>query len=201
MRSINIITFSFSIIAILFAIKVSNFFLPDRYYFSFSSFLYGSSEVVKIFPLIIKLIVPFSCAFAICLSIRFYHKKLSLLGRSKSISLDIENQLEISVSAAGFFTALLLAWPYILLWDVLIDVQLNAFRLIFLFSYLIYFFAFFYSARAGAQVCEVLFKDNLPNFDITSKELPTHPIIKPIISLVGGAISAAASAFLVQGTV
>jgi hypothetical protein len=102
----------------------------------------------------------------------------------------------MTVTAAGFLTAFLLAWPYILLWDVLIDTSLRDYRLVFLIAYALYFVSFAYVARSAYQLALAIQTGAWRSFDPFSKEVLDSPLIKPVITTISGIIAATVSSFL-----
>lgn len=201
MKSVNLKILVYATAFMLLSIKLSNFFLPDRMYFSFSSFLYGSQEILRLPALVAKLLVPFASAAVFSGMTLWYYRRAVLLGADRSRIEQVQSdQLELTITTAGFMTAFLLAWPYIILWDVLISVHLNDFRLVFLIAYVLYFMAFAYLARSGHQVAVAISEKGFPKIDYTSRAFLDHPIVKPVVSSVGGILAATISSFLIQTT-
>ena len=181
------------------AIKLAGYLLPNRLYFTFSGFLFDDRSILKLNAVLIKLALPFFVAFAATAALYWIRNiQRSLSGRSFTIDQIIEDQLVITMGFASFLSAFLLAWPYILLWDLLIDPILASQRLIFLFAYFAYFIGFAFFARAGVETAIALLDDD-PTMKIMSLEtLSDHPFVKPVLTAVGGAISSAIAAFLVN---
>jgi hypothetical protein len=57
--------------------------------------------------------------------------------------------------AAGFFAALLQAWPLILYWEVFVDPRVFDYKIYFLVAYGFYFVSFGYLCLAGGLLCIV----------------------------------------------
>jgi hypothetical protein len=182
----------------LISIKMANYLLPNRLYFTFSSFLFDERSILKLNAIIIKLALPFLVAF-VATAVLYWvrNARRSLVGESRVIDQIMREQLTMTVSFAAFLTAFLLAWPYILLWDLLIDPKIASQRLIFLFAYFAYFVGYAFFARAGAETAIVLFDDGQKSTTVSLVNVSEHPFVKPVVTAVGGAISSAIAAFLV----
>lgn len=197
MISIQPALFVFAVIANLVMIRVSGIVLPDRLYFSFSAFLFDNRDLVKPLALLAKLLVPFLTAFGIlALLIGLRRGRQGLDDAAPRLTGIIEDQASVTLAFAAFSAALLMAWPYILLWDLLIDPVLARQRLLFLIAYLAYFVGYAYFALAGANAAHALFGRTEGAAPVTWATLASHPVTKPLFDAAGGIVSAGLAAFL-----
>ena len=65
MKSINPFIFLIATLINLLIIKMAAYLLPDRMYFSFSSFLFDDRSILKLQAVALKLALPFVTAFAL----------------------------------------------------------------------------------------------------------------------------------------
>lgn len=192
------------VLALLFnfaAIRLGSYVLPDAFYFSFSAFMFDNRDLVKPVALAIKLATPFVVAFGLTAAVL-------ALGRAQAgfnppgqaprpdMATLARDQLPLTLAFAAFFAALLMAWPYILLWDLLIDPSLVRYRLIYLVAYFAYFTGYALFALAGANTATAVFSPAHPRPPLTWATLTTHPLMRPLTEMVGGGVSATLAAFL-----
>ena len=201
MKSINPLIFLIATLINLLIIKIAAYLLPDRMYFSFSSFLFDDRSILKLQAVALKLALPLVTAFALAAVVRWARNtQVQLFSEAPALNHTIQEQLEITLMSAAFLSALLLAWPYILLWDLLIDPRIATQRLLFLLAYLIYFVGYAYFARAGVEAAAVILSRDRENEPITLSTFTEHPAVKPVVTSIGGAIASAIAAFLVTGS-
>ena len=180
-------------------IKLVGFLLPGRYYFSFTSFLFENRQFGDMAAAYIKLAIPLVVAFGLSFSqlwLREY-APATVSGRPRFRGLT-EQQVSPTLAAGAALAAFLLAWPYILLWDLLIDPKLNNYRLVFYFSYLAYVVAYYFTAKAGAELAIVLRNPGRVTNSWSITEILQHPTARPIDAIVSGVSSAAVSYLLVR---
>lgn len=201
MESINPPIFVAATLVNLFIIKVAAYLLPNRVYFSFSSFLFDDRSILKLQAVALKLALPFVAAFVLAAVVRWIRRtRVQMFGESQTLDHIIQEQLEMTLMSAAFLSALLMAWPYILLWDLLIDPRISSQRLLFLLAYVIYFFGYAYFARAGAQAVAVIMSSDRKSEPVTLLTIVDHPVVKPIVTSICGTIATAIAAFLVKGS-
>ncbi|PJN96563.1 hypothetical protein CNY89_01795 [Amaricoccus sp. HAR-UPW-R2A-40] len=199
MRSLHPSLFLLALLLNVAVIRLGSYLLPDRLYFSFSSFLFDNRDLVKPLALSIKLLTPFVAAFALTGVVMLLARGQSAAGAGKpgaDLQAILTDQLPITLAYAAFFAALLMAWPYILLWDLLIDPAFARYRLLFLLAYFAYFTAYAFFALAGANTARALLTPDPGRPPLTWSTLTTHPLTQPLFNAVGGAVSAAVAAFL-----
>lgn len=186
--SVNLPLLCSSILINLLLIRFAAFFLPDRLYFSFSSFLFDTKDLDKPAAIAIKLSFPFFSAFlvgfVIILAARHLYRRD--FADNDAIWAEYAN----SVGFGAFAAAFVMAWPYILLWDVLVDPLVSQHRLIFLISYFAYFVAAGLFALAGFNLSLALSNRRLEPTKITLRGLLESKFITPIIDALGGTASA-----------
>ena len=156
MKSINFWFLVFSTGGFLFFVKFANFFMPGRYYFTFTSFLLEDGRTDSFWALTIKLALPFIFSLLLATFLNWIYKFTPATSSQKSgFQVLLQDQLSSTLSAGAALAALLLAWPYILLWDILIDPIHYDQRLVFYVSYLAYVVAYYLLARAGCQIAAI----------------------------------------------
>ncbi len=201
MKSVDPFALVLALLVNFAAIRLGSYLLPDAFYFSFSAFLFDNRDLVKPVALAIKLATPFLTAFALTAAVMALlrvQRDFILPGRTPRLDLAAlaRDQLPLTLAFAAFFAALLMAWPYILLWDLLIDPSLVRYRLIYLVAYFAYFTGYALFALAGANTAVTLLAPDRPRLPLTWATLTTHPLTKPLFEAVGGGISATLAAFL-----
>lgn len=196
MKSINPSLFLLSLVTNFLAIRIAGLFLPDRLYFSFSSFLFDTRDLDKAFALVPKLLLPFCVSFAIVVLLAWLRKvRRMATGGSKHLDNMIRDQTPITLCYGAAMTALLMAWPYILLWDVLIKPELNPYRLTYLLAYFAYIGAIGFFSLAGANAALAWIEDTGDGEPVTLATLGQHKFAKPVVEIVSGAISAGLATF------
>ncbi len=180
-------------------IKVAGYLLPDQAYFTFSAFLFDERPVLRAGALILKLLPPVVVAFFVTLA---FHRLLSAqraMGRPGGVfeSIIAARQLSTTLTASAFLSALLMAWPYILMWDMLIDPIMASHRLTFLLAYFIYFAGYAWFARTGVELAEVVIGSRGSVEDLSWVTAMRHPFLKPVSTALSGALASAVATFLV----
>jgi hypothetical protein len=66
------------------------------------------------------------------------------------------------LKAAGFFTALFLAWPFIIYWDILARPDIRELRGVFLCAYFLYFVSYAYFCGLGVTIAVISVRQKLP---------------------------------------
>ncbi|MDD7973885.1 hypothetical protein PUT78_22930 [Roseinatronobacter sp. HJB301] len=105
----------------------------------------------------IKLTMPF--LLGLFLTLTSY--KLSLMqaatsGQKGSFHTLLDEQAALTIAFAAAIFAFLMAWPYILLWDFLIDPLMYPYRTLFFISYIAYIVAFAFFALSGSETARAL---------------------------------------------
>jgi hypothetical protein len=105
--------------------------------------------------LFVKLLIPTLTGFVV------YYAPAKWVGRKKSavhtpqVRSYLSGEVERTAAAAGFFAALLLAWPVISFWDLISVQELREKRVAFYFVYLVYFVSFAYFAVLGVRIAKL----------------------------------------------
>jgi hypothetical protein len=152
--SINPYAFTLGLGSIFLLTRVASYLTPFKLYFSFQSFLFATDDRLKWTSLGIKLAIPAVVAF--CL---FYlpFRWINLAddrGADRPVARYLAFQAELSAKAAAFFGALLMAWPFIVYWDLMVPPNLNEHRIAFYFIYLLYLISYAYFAAFGILVAK-----------------------------------------------
>jgi hypothetical protein len=197
MLSINPVLFVAAILANLAAVRMQAFILPDSLYFSFSAFLFDNRDLDKPVAIAVKLAIPAVVSFlSVYLIANAQKARLKSLGDSGGLDRVLADQVAITLAFAAFAAAFLLAWPYILLWDILVDPLLHRHRILFLLAYLAYFTAYAYFAVAGANTAKAVLTKRAIMPPLTVQGLLEHPYIRPLMNVVSGTASTFLSTFL-----
>lgn len=162
-NSINPIAFFFGILGIITFTKLSSFLTPYKLYFSFSSFLFSHRDLFKWESLAIKLLIPVIVGFLLYY-IPFY---FMLWTRGSNISFNtiyryLYRQSMATAMMSSFFAALLLAWPYIVYWDILIQPELIEYFFPFVCIYILYFISYAYFSGLGVNLAAIMISRNIP---------------------------------------
>jgi len=160
--SINPYAFAGGVFAVVFLTKLVSYLTPYKLYFSFSSFLYSHRSIFRWEALGLKLLIPCMVGFLL-----FYLPcQWMRLGGSRSgyrvIYRYLALQSDLSARFVGFLSALLLAWPFIIYWDVLMQPDLQHLQFSFLLVYLLYFISYSYFAGLGVNLARFAVRRHLP---------------------------------------
>lgn len=161
--SINPFAFAAAVFGVVVFTRLASYLTPYKLYFSFSSFLYSHRTIYRWEALALKLLIPCLVGFLL-----FYlpHRWMVLTRGShvnfRTLYRYLARQSDVTARAAGFFAALLLAWPFIIYWDVLMQPELQHLRFPFLCVYFLYFVSFAYFAGLGVNLARVLLRSQLP---------------------------------------
>jgi hypothetical protein len=151
---IDLLLFAGCAFLILAISQMLSHLVPINMYFSFRSFLFAEEGQYRYLALAIKLAVPFVSGFLMTL-ILTWRQSLSFEGKLQFYA-DVRNTYPLSLFSAGFFSALLQAWPLVLYWEVFADPRLFEYKLYFLIAYGMYFVSFGYLALSGGLLCLVV---------------------------------------------
>lgn len=196
MQSIHPSLFVATVLLNLLMIRLGALLLPDSLYFSFSAFLFDNRDLVDPIALLVKLLFPFLVAGLVALALVWLQRRQAEIGSSTDrLERILSDQLPITAAFAAFAAALLMAWPYILLWDILIDPALGRHRLIFLLAYLAYFIGYACFGLAGANTV-IAFSRSGTGEPLTWATLSQHPAVLPLVNAAGGLATAWLSTML-----
>jgi hypothetical protein len=163
--SINPYAFAISVAATFLLSRLASYLTPFKLYFSFQSFLFSTDDKLKWTSLGIKLLVPTFIGF--CL---FYlpHHWLSLSNDksgSDPLVRYLGEQADLTARCSAFFAALLMAWPFIIYWDLMVPPNLNEHRVAFYFIYLLYFISYAYFSSLGVLIARWFVGEKLSEFE------------------------------------
>lgn len=196
-QSVSPFLFAIGFLANLAATRFAGFFFPDEIYFSFSAFLFDTRDINKPLALAGKLMVPFVVSFVLVFCMNgFVRARQVVDDRPSPVAAMLANQAALSFATAGFATAFLLAWPYILLWDMLIDPSLAQYRLPFLLAYFAYFVATGYFSLAGANTALALAAPRPEGKPFSLATLSESRFTKPLLDGLTGSLSALVAAYV-----
>lgn len=153
--SMNLFAFAAQAALIVALTRLTSFLDEINLYFRFSTLFLGSGSDFSIQALIIKLAIPFVSAFALVAG-------WTALGRGRGRGAAAPAEAVLSMQAGGFFSALLMAWPLVIHWEVLSAPALADQRGAFLFIYALYAVTYFFAAGAGAMLALRLLAPRLP---------------------------------------
>jgi hypothetical protein len=162
-KSINPYAFSIAVASIVILTKIASYLTPYKLYFTFSSFIYAESHIFRWESLAIKLIIPMLVGFSLYF-FPFHWMRITKGSRVnyRIIYRYLSRQSELSARAAGFFSALLMAWPFIIYWDIMMRPDMLNLRFPFLLVYFLYFLSYMYFAGLGVALCKLLLSEILP---------------------------------------
>ena len=73
-------------------------------------------------------------------------------------------QADLSARFCAFFVALLMAWPFIIYWDLMVPPNINQYKTAFLFIYFLYFVSYSYFASLGVLIAKWFAGEKLTSF-------------------------------------
>lgn len=161
--SINPYAFASGVFGVVVLTKVASYLTPYKLYFSFSSFLYSYRSIFRWEALTLKLLIPCIVGFLL-FYLPFQWMKLT---KGSTISYRtiyryLALQANLTARAVGFFSSLLLAWPFIVYWDVLMEPVLQHLQFPFLCVYFLYFISYSYFAGLGVNLAHLTLREQLP---------------------------------------
>jgi hypothetical protein len=183
----------------LIAMRLGSFFLPDRLYFSFSAFLFDSRDLEKTTAVAFKLLVPYVVSALLMLAALWWERVRTVTPADR-----LRREGPATLAFAACFAAVLMAWPYILLWDLLIAPELSGRRIPFLLAYMFYFAATTLVALAGANTALAVADRGLSAglFDEGGKfslaGLAGNRFSKPLVELIASGVAASLAALVAQ---
>ena len=162
-QSINAAALAAGIAGVILLTRSASYLTPYRLYFSFSAFLYSHRSLFRWEALALKLAIPCLVGFLLYW-LPFQWMKATRGSRLSHWTLYryVECQAALTAQAAAFLAALILAWPYLVYWDVLMAPTLQDKRLPFLCVYLLYFIAYAYFAWFGVNLARFAVRRDLP---------------------------------------
>ena len=143
--------------------KAVSYLTPYKLYFSFSSFLYSERSLFRWEALAIKLLIPAIVGFVLYY-VPFQWMRATGGGKAgyRSVYRYLALQADPTARTVGFFSALLLAWPFVVYWDVLMAPTMLHLRVAFLCIYLLYFVSYAYFASLGVYLAQFAVRQYLP---------------------------------------
>lgn len=193
--SINPYAFTLGVAAVFLLTRAASYLTPFKLYFSFQSFLFASDDRLKWTSLGIKLAIPAVVGF--CL---FYlpFRWINLTddrGANRAAARYVAFQAELSAKAAAFFGALLMAWPFIVYWDLMVPPNLNQHRVAFYFIYLLYLISYAYFASFGILVAKWFSGQSLSAFQKFEIE-KTVSLVEGVRTSAMGVLTSAFATYL-----
>jgi hypothetical protein len=147
--------FTASVFGVVILHKLASFLTPYQLYFSFSSFLYNQTGILRWQALLVKLALPTLFAFVFYVAAFRFLLMVRSYGRSsEGPEAFLRQAAEPSLKMGALFAAILLAWPFLVYWDLLIEPTLRDRRLVFTAAYLMYFAAYYFFAGFGVQLAK-----------------------------------------------
>lgn len=161
--SINPYGFALGVFGTVLLTKAASYLTPYKLYFSFSSFLYSNRSLFRWEALTIKLLIPCIVGFLLFfVPFRWMMMTQGTAVSYRSIYRYLAQQSDITARSVGFFSALLLAWPFIVYWDILMQPTMQQLRFPFLCVYLLYFVSYSYFAGLGVSLARLAVRKKLP---------------------------------------
>lgn len=192
-QNLNPAAFATTVFGIVVLHKLASFLTPYKLYFSFSSFLYNQSAINKWPALVVKLLIPTLFAFAFYVVVFRILEAIERYGREIEEPLDfVRDAAEPSLKFGALFAAILLAWPFLVYWDVLIEPTLRDRRIAFLFAYLLYFAAYYFFAGFGVQLAKLYLSRSVKS-DLLKADFSNFSWMSPLKDGAAGAVSALAA--------
>jgi hypothetical protein len=163
--SINPYAFSCGVAGIIALTKLASYLTPYKLYFSFAAFLYSHRSLYRWEALTLKLLIPTLVGFLL-FYVPFRWMQIGGSGRNyRAIYRYLAQQATLTARAVGFFSSLLLAWPFVVFWDVLMDPSLQHLQFPFLCVYSLYFVSYSYFASLGVDLARLALRRSLPHHE------------------------------------
>lgn len=170
--------------------KLVSFLTPYQLYFSFSSFLYNQTGVLRWQSLAVKLALPTVFAFAFyVLTFRFLLLVRSYGRTSESPQAFLRDEAEASLKYGALFAAILLAWPFLVYWDILIEPDLRERRFAFTVSYLLYFSAYYFFAGFGVQLAKLYLSRSHKDDPLLETSVGAFKWTEPVREAIAGTVT------------
>jgi hypothetical protein len=161
--SINPYAFAGGLFGTVVLTKVASYLTPYKLYFSFSSFLYSHRSIFRWEALMLKLLIPCIIGFLLFyLPFQWMRFTRGSTINYRAIYRYLALQASLTARAVGFFSSLLLAWPFIVYWDILMQPGLQHLQLQFLCVYFLYFISYAYFAGFGVHLARLFVREQLP---------------------------------------
>jgi len=162
--SIHPVAFLSGLFGILCLTKLSDYLTPYKLYFSFSSFFFDDTTRAthRWEALGIKLLIPFVVGFSIFYILVHIYVHFDKNGLSPPTLAYITEQAEITTRYSGFFSALLMAWPFLVYWDIMIRPDLANYRWGYLIVYILYALSYGYFCMLGVLIAKLYMNNLLP---------------------------------------
>lgn len=165
-KSINIYGLILGIIGIIILTKLSSHLTPYRLYFTFTSFLFEDESTLKWYSLLIKLMIPCAVGFLLIYIPIQYLRTSENNDKTKTSINYISNQSTQTARAVGFYSALLLAWPYITHWDMLMHPVYHHLKTPYMMVYFIYMISYAYFAELGVNLGSIAASKAMNNIEV-----------------------------------
>ncbi|MCR0982234.1 hypothetical protein [Roseomonas populi] len=136
--------------------RLASLILPPDLYFTFESFLFEKTAELRYYALALKLAAPVAAGFLVVAL------PVWLAGDGGPVRRRQLRALHPSLFVAGSAAAFLMAWPFILYWDVFAAPAVREQKPAFLMAYLFYFAAFGYFCLLGGNLAQLLLRRRMP---------------------------------------
>lgn len=195
-KSINPYAFTGGVFGIVLLTKVASYLTPYKLYFSFSSFLYDHRSIFRLEALTLKLLIPCVVGFLLYyLPFQWMRLTGGATINYRTVYRYLALQADLTARVAGFFSSLLLAWPFIVYWDVLMQPNLQHLQFPFLCVYFVYFISFSYFAGLGVHLARLGVRSHLPKSTTSDLEGRLAWLQTVRVSFMGIVTSAIATYF------
>ena len=136
--------------------RAAGLILPPDLYFTFESFLFDKAAALRYYALALKLVAPVAAGFATVL-VLVWSTRRDGPARRRAL-----RALHPSLFVAGAAASFLMAWPFILYWDIFASPEVRGRKATFFLAYLFYFAAFGYFCLLGGNLAQLLLRRRLP---------------------------------------
>lgn len=170
--------FMFCIGATIFLAKLSSLLAPFSLYFTFTDLVKTGEGGYGPLPFLIKLLIPF--AIGVCYFKLFKDRdaKLSHRGEGQRVN------LELTASFGALFGALLLSWPAIVLWELIVSPAIYSYRMQFVLVYLLYMASFAWVSCAGVMAARAVWSQDESRMKLQEHLTSRYQVIHIVWSLI-----------------
>jgi hypothetical protein len=189
-NQLNPAAFAVTVFGVVILHKLVSFLTPYKLYFSFSSFLYNQTGALRWQSLALKLALPALFAFVFyVLAYRFLESQQRYGRPADRVLAFVSDALEPSLKMGALFAAILLAWPFLVYWDILIEPTLRDRRFMFVVAYLLYFAAYYFFAGLGVQLAKAYLARGRKTHSLLAEGVGDFSWLAPLRDAAAGAVT------------
>jgi hypothetical protein len=158
--------------------KVSSLLAPFNLYFTFADLLKSGEGGYGLLPFFVKMLIPFMVGATYFHFAKARDASLEPTARRPLIN------LELTAGAGAALGALLLSWPAIVLWELVVSPTIYLYRLQFFIVYVLYIVSFWWIACAGVLAARLVWTQHAQREEI---QMYCSPVLRHSAELIQAA--------------